>query len=135
MINNHFDPSEFEKEWTALAVEVCKAIFNHPKIKESKANLEKNGFLTLEEKSAFIDICDMVKYSVIYEKYGPEKSEGYQKFSNYWKQWFQEKGVESQKNRGQRNSVDHIMFGSTPDPVVFLTKFDEEINFPLDNHQ
>lgn len=128
MLNNHFDASEFEKEWTDLAVEVCQTIFKHPKIQEYKANLAKQGFLTLEEKSSFIDICDMVKYATIYDKYGPENSEGYNKFSGHWKQWFQEKGVESQKNRGQRNSVDHIMFGSTPDPVVFLSKFDEEIN-------
>ena len=127
MINNHYDPTEFEKEWQALAVEICKAVYRHAKIQESKAALVKNGFLNLEEKSSFIDICDTVKYEVIYGRYGSENSEGYKKFSEYWKQWFQGKGVESEKNRGQRNSVDHIMFGSTPDPVVFLTKFDEEI--------
>lgn len=112
-----------------MAVNICRAIYEHPKIRALKINLEKNGFLNLEEKSSFIDICDMVKYEIIYDKYGPENSEGYQKFSGYWKEWFQSKGVESQKHRGQRNSVDHIMFGSTPDPVVFLTKFDEEINY------
>ncbi|MEK7617669.1 MAG: hypothetical protein AAB410_00825 [Patescibacteria group bacterium] len=127
MINNHYDPSQFETDWTALAVEVCKSIYKHSKIEEYKTNLEKNGFLTLEEKSGFIDICDMVKYQIIYEKYGLENSEGYQKFSRHWKEWFKEKGVESEKNRGQRNSVDHIMFGSTPDPAVFLTKFEEEV--------
>ena len=128
MINNHFDASEFEKEWMALAAEICKSIYRHPKIQEYKADLERQGFLTLEEKSSFIDICDMVKYETIYDRYGLENSESYKKFSESWKQWFQSKGVESQKNRGQRNSVDHIMFGSTPDPVVFLSKFDGEIN-------
>lgn len=127
MLNNHFDAESFEKDWYALALEICKAIYHHPNIKSLKENYSKNGFLTLEEKSAFIDNCDMVKYQTIYEKYGPEGSEGYNKFSNYWKQWFQSKGVESLKHRGQRNSVDHIMFGSTPDPVAFLSKFEEEI--------
>ena len=76
MINNHYDPSQFETDWTAKAVEVCKSIYKHSKIAEYKTNLEKNGFLTLEEKSGFIDICDMVKYQIIYEKIRPGEQRG-----------------------------------------------------------
>jgi hypothetical protein len=35
--------------------------------------------------------------------------------------------VGSNKDRGQRNSVEHILFGSTPDPVQFLMHFEHEI--------
>ena len=122
---------EFEKEWTALGVEICEAIYKTPRVKELSESLKKNGFLTLEEKSDFINISDKTKYELIYAKYGPEVSEGYKKFSESWKNWFQAKGVSSSQNRGQRNSVDHILFGSTPDPVEFLLHFEEEIKKPI----
>lgn len=121
-----FDVDKFEQEWTELGVEICQAIYTTPKIQKLKGSLQKNGFLTLEEKSEFINVCDEVKYQVIYSKYGAEGSEGYKQFSDNWQQWFQEKGVESSRNRGQRSSVDHILFGSTPDPAPFLLHFEEE---------
>ena|SRR5579864_3701079 len=122
---------EFEKEWTELGVEICKAIYQNPRVVELSQNLKKNGFLTLDEKSDFINISDKTKYELIYAKYGPEVSEGYKKFSESWKDWFQSKGVSSSQHRGQRNSVDHILFGSTPDPVEFLQHFEEEIKKPI----
>ena len=121
------DINDFEKEWTELGVEICHAIYKNPRVKELKTSLQKNGFLTLEEKSDFINISDKIKYEIIYAKYGPEGSEGYKKFSEAWKDWFQLKGVGSSKERGQRNSVDHILFGSTPDPAEFLTNFEDEV--------
>jgi hypothetical protein len=92
-----------------------------------KQSLRKNGYLTLTEKSEFINICDNTKYEVIYAKYGEDGTEGYKAFSKDWAQWFEEKGVGSEQNRGQRNSVEHILFGSTPDPVEFLLHFEEEM--------
>ena len=126
MSAQNFQILEFETEWTDLGRAICHAIYNDSRVKEMKKSLTKNGFLTLEEKSSFIDISDMIKYEMIYEKYGPEGSEGYRGFSDAWKRWFKEKGVNSSKDRGQRNSVDHILFGSTPDPVEFLTNFEAE---------
>ena len=118
---------QFEKEWFKLGIEICQAIYVHPRTQEIKASLQKNGFLTLTEKSDFINICDTTKYQVIYKTYGEDGSDGYKKFSEAWKEWFQQKGVSSNENRGQRNSVDHILFGSTPDPVQFLLHFEHEI--------
>lgn len=122
-----FDVNEFEKEWTDLGKKICQAVYVNSRSQELKHSLQKNGFMTLEEKSEFINICDKTKYDLIYQKYGSEDSEGYKKFSQAWKEWFQTKGVESQKDRGQRNSVEHILFGSTPDPIQFLLHFEEEI--------
>lgn len=121
------DLNQFEDEWTKLGVKICQAVYNNEEISKLRGHLQKNGFLTLEEKSTFINICDRTKYEIIYETYGAEDSEGYKKFSKTWQQWFQGKGVGSSKARGQRNSVDHILFGSTPDPVQFLLHFEEEI--------
>lgn len=127
MDTKNFDFNEFDKEWTRIGREVCHAVYITPRIQEIKNSLQKSGFLTLEQKSEFINICDQTKYKVIYSYFGDEKSEGYKHFSEEWKQWFQKKGVESQKDRGQRSSVDHILFGSTPDPIPFLLYFEQEM--------
>ncbi|MDE2312138.1 MAG: hypothetical protein KGJ93_03585 [Patescibacteria group bacterium] len=126
MTNSNFDVEQFEKEWTRLGIQICQAIYTNPRIQQLKATLQRNGFLTLEEKSEFINICDQTKYEVIFAKYGKEGTEGYKNFSESWQEWFQNKGVGSSKNRGQRNSVEHILFGSTPDPAPFLLHFEEE---------
>lgn len=127
MTQSNFDVAEFEKEWTELASEICQNIYVKPEIQKLKTSFQKNGFLSLEEKSKFIDICDTTKYEVIYKRYGKEDTEGYKEFSQMWSNWFQQKGVESQTHRDQTSSVDHILFGSTPDPEQFLLHFEQEI--------
>jgi hypothetical protein len=127
MTSQTFDLITFENEWIDDSRKICQAVYTKPETQKLKESLQKNGFLSLEEKSKFIDVCDMTKYAYIYEKYGKEDSEGYKNFSENWKEWFQLKGVGSNKDRGQRNSVEHIMFGSTPDPVQFLNHFEHEI--------
>ena len=122
-----FDYAKFDAEWTQLGREICQVIYTNPRMQEIKHSLQKTGFMTLEQKSEFINTCDETKYRLIYEKYGPEGSEGYLAFSTAWKDWFQQKGVGSSQNRGQRNSVEHILFGSTPDPAPFLLHFEEEM--------
>ncbi len=121
------DFEKFDKEWTQLGRVICQAVYTNKRVQEIKHALQKNGFLTLDEKSEFINISDTTKYLEIYKKYGDDKSEGYKKFSQAWEEWFQSKGVGSSQNRGQRNSVEHILFGSTPDPEQFLLHFEEEI--------
>lgn len=122
-----FNFKDFDAEWTQIGREICQVIYTNARIQEIKHALQKNGFLTLEEKSDFINICDKTKYDLIFQKYGKEQSESYKQFSARWQQWFKEKGVESEKDRGQRSSVDHILFGSTPDPEQFLLHFEEEM--------
>jgi len=117
----------FEQEWAKLGNTICQSIYKDSRIQQLKSALQKKGFLNLEEKSEFLDICDSTKYKIIYATYGPEGSEGYNKFLETWSSWFQKKGVSSTACRSQRNSVDHIMFGSTPDPQEFLLNFEHEI--------
>lgn len=127
MTTPDFDFKKFDDEWLQLGREICQAVYIKPGIQQIKHALQKNGYLTMEEKSLFINICDTTKYELIYAKYGAESSSGYKDFSANWQQWFQQKGVGSAQNRGQRNSVEHILFGSTPDPVQFLLHFEQEM--------
>ena len=127
MIHKFTSETDFEKEWTRMAREICQAIYTDPRSQQLKNNLQKNGSLSMEEKSEFISICDQLKYELIYKKYGNPESEGYKVFSISWREWFQKKGVKSENENCQRNSVDHILFGSTPDPEPFLLHFEEEI--------
>ncbi len=127
MISHNADAFQFEKEWVELSRQICQAIYTNPKTQEIKNSLQKKGYMTLEEKSEFINISDETKYKIIYEKYGPEGSEGYKQFFEKWNVWFKNKGVVSQSDRSQRSSVDHILFSSTPDPEQFLLHFEHEI--------
>lgn len=127
MLRHLDDTASFEKEWIQLGKEICQAVYVVPKIQEIKQSLQKNGFLTPQQRSEFIDICNRTKYELIYKKYGTQDSDGYKAFSAGWEKWFQSKGVTSTKRRTQRDSVDHILFGSTPDPEKFLLHFEEEI--------
>jgi len=117
----------FDREWTRLGREICQAVYTNPKVQKIKTALIKNRTLNTEEHSEFINICNETKYRLIYEKYGDEKSQGYKDFSKRWQAWFQQKGVQSQQERKQRSSVDHILFGSTPEPNTFLLHFEEEM--------
>lgn len=126
-IGKGIDFNEFDREWLELGREICQIIYTNPRVQEIKHSLQKNGFLTLEEKSEFINFCDKLKYDLIYTKFGPEDSETYKAFSDAWKNWFQKKGVGSGQNKGQRNSVEHVLFGSTPDPEQFLLHFEHEM--------
>ncbi len=118
---------QFEKLWTEVSSEICQAMYIKSETQNLKSALQKKGYLTWEEKSQFIDICNLTKYEIIYRKFGPEGSEGYKQFSQDWQEWFTNKGVKSQEMRKQQSSVDHILFGSTPAPEQFLLHFEEEI--------
>jgi hypothetical protein len=121
------DLNTFEEDWRKLCVEVCQAVYIQKETQTLKNILQTNGFLSVGEKSQFIEICDKFKYVVIEKKFGKEGSEGYKTFSKNWAEWFQKKGVESEHSKGQRDSVEHIMFGSTPDPEKFLLNFEHEV--------
>lgn len=119
------DVDEFEKEWVALAEEIVRQVFANPDIQAIKDSLRENGFLTLEEKSKFILITDKTKYDIIYQKFGPDGSPGYNKFLNFWQKWLKYRGTMRDKpdNMFEEN-INHFLFGSTPDPERFLQEYD-----------
>ena len=120
------NPNIFEAEWRKLCVEISQTVYTQQETQKLKYILQTNGFLIDDEKSRFIEICDKYKYEVIEKKFGKHGTEGYKVFSKSGEEWFQKKGVESEHSKGQRDSVEHIMFGSTPDPEKFLLNFEHE---------
>ena len=75
------DLNTFEEDWRKLCVEVCQAVYTQKETQTLKNILQTNGFLSVGEKSQFIEICDKFKYVVIEKKFGKEGSEGYKTFS------------------------------------------------------
>ena len=119
------DVDEFEKSWISLAEEIVRRVMANPEIQRIKTNLRDNGFLSLDEKSTFIVITDKIKYDLILETYGPEGSQGYQDFTEYWQLWVKLRGVQRNKPHNlYEENINHFLFGSTPDPEQFLREFD-----------
>jgi hypothetical protein len=115
---------EFEKEWIAISEEVIRRIFESEDIQRLKNKLRSEGHLTIEDRSDFINIVDKIKYDVIFRKYGPADSEGFKSFTRHWEKWLAAKGVARSKPQNLfEENINHLLFGSTPDPEQFLREF------------
>ena len=122
-----FDFKRFEKNWVRLGKEICQAVYINPKIQRIKRELQKNHSLNPEQVNEFINVCNEIKYQMIYAEFGKQGSLGYEQFNRNWKKWFEQKKMKNKKNRTQRNSVEHVLLGSTPDPAIFLLRYEEEM--------
>lgn len=112
----------FENEWLEVAKEICRRILDVSEIKAMKEHLKTTGFLSVEERSAFIGVANKVKYDVIYERYGKPGTQTFEEFNARWKAWFNDKDGDTVSHWGKRlTNEEHIIFGSTPDPEEFLT--------------
>lgn len=115
---------EFEKEWVSLSEEVIRRIFDNVDIQNLKTILRDKGHLTVSERSKFITIVDDLKYDLIFKKYGPVGSAGFKSFTGHWEQWLAHRGVGRNKPKNLfEENINHLLFGSTPDPEQFLREF------------
>ncbi len=115
---------EFEKEWVALAEEVIRRIFSNEQIQKLKNLFREKGHLSVTERSEFITIVDQIKYDLIFSKYGPVDSDGFRSFTRHWEQWLKNRGVGRSKPQNLfEENINHLLFGSTPDPEQFLREF------------
>lgn len=113
---------KFEDEWLIVAKEICHRILEVPEIKAMRDSLKSTGFLTVEQRSAFIGVANKTKYDIIYEKYGKPGTDTFEEFNARWKAWFNDKDSDTVSHWGRRlTNEEHIIFGSTPDPEEFLT--------------
>ena len=115
----------FEEQWVRLARIICREVYADPLVKTMREKLLKDGFLTLEEKNQFILVCDGIKNKILDEEFGQPGGERFEEFRRHWQEWFKVKSGRHYEGDGgpAEPVVNHILFGSTPDPETFLREY------------
>ena len=125
MIEAAWDPAEFEKQWVELNEQVVNTLLAHEEIQKIKEKVRGQGHVTPEDRNQFIDLVNKVKYELIYDQFGPEGSAGYEQFLKSWQHWQKLRGAaRPQGENVYENNINHLLYGSTPDPDMFLKDFD-----------
>ncbi len=120
-----WDLEEFEKEWIKVAEDVVARLMANPDIEKIKQNVRAQGHVSLEDRDQFINLVNKIKYEVIYERFGPEGSEGYDALQKGWQRWHKLKATSMPKPENMfEDNIHHLLFGSTPNPDAFLKDFD-----------
>lgn len=120
-----FEPAEFEKEWISLAENVVRKLLENEDIQRIKQHVRSQGHVTIVDRDQFIQLVNKIKYECIYEKFGPEDSESYKRFVDAWQNWQKLKGrARPQGENMFEDNINHLLYGSTPDPDRFLQDFD-----------
>lgn len=115
------DTRMFEAQWTELARQICQRIYAEPEIQQMKFRFQNSGVVSLQDRSDFITIANLVKYKVIHEIFGAEGSQGYTKFQEAWQHWFNTKTAPKfQLEHRKLTNAEHIVYSSTPSPEEFL---------------
>ena len=120
-----FDPIEFEQEWVALNEGVIRDLLANPEIEAIKQKVRNQGHVAIEDRDQFIELVNQVKYQHIYDTYGTEGTAGYTQFVEAWQNWQKVKGPMRAKPENMfEDNINHLLYGSTPDPDMFLKDFD-----------
>jgi hypothetical protein len=120
-----WDLEEFEKEWVKVAEDTVRILLSNTDIEKIKQSVRSKGHIEFEDRDQFINLVNKIKYDVIYEKFGAEGSESYEDFVKSWKRWHRLRATSMPKSENMfEDNIHHIMFGSTPDPDLFLKDYD-----------
>ncbi len=120
-----WDVEEFEKEWTKVAEEVVNQLLANSDIQKIKDHVRTTGHIEFDDRDQFINLVNKIKYDVIYKQFGDADSEGYDAFQKAWQRWHKLRATSMPKSENMfEDNIHHLMFGSTPDPDVFLKDFD-----------
>ncbi len=120
-----WEPAEFEKEWVALAEEVINQLLANEIIQQIKQRVRSQGHVTIEDRDQFISLVNKIKYDYIYAKYGTEETDSYKRFVESWQRWQKLKGTARPQGENMfEDNINHLLYGSTPDPDTFLKDFD-----------
>lgn len=120
-----YEPAEFEKEWIALAEEVVGKLMSNPEIQSIKERVRSQGHVNIEDRDQFISLVNQIKYECIYAKYGAEGTDEYNRFVEAWQNWQKLKGTARPQGQNMfEDNINHLLYGSTPDPDRFLQDFD-----------
>jgi undecaprenyl pyrophosphate synthase len=120
-----WDPVEFEKTWIACVEKIVTAIMADLDIQQIKVEVRSQRHVTAEHKDQFITKVNEIKNHYIEDVFGKPGSDTYKQFVHAWQHWLKLKG----KNRPQgenmfEDNINHLLYGSTPDPDLFLRDFD-----------
>ena len=119
-----WDPEEFEKTWITTCEKVVKQIMEDKDIQEIKEEVRGVGHVTDVHKDKFITKVNEIKNKIIEAAYGPSDSETYTQFVHAWQHWQKLKGHDRPKGENMfEDNINHLLFGSTPDPDLFLRDF------------
>ncbi len=120
-----YEPAEFEKEWIILAEEVVGKLMANESIQKIKEKVRSQGHVTIEDRDEFIQLVNKIKYECIYAKYGNEGTPEYKRFVEAWQNWQKLKGVARPQGENMfEDNINHLLYGSTPDPDRCLQDFD-----------
>lgn len=120
-----WDVDDFQKEWIRVNEQVIAHLMANPDIEKIKQKVRSQGHVKFDDRDEFINLVNQIKYDVIYKKYGPEGSEGYEAFQKAWRHWHSLKGTSIPKPENMfEDNIYHLLFGSTPNPDAFLKDFD-----------
>ena len=120
-----WDPEEFEKSWIACTEKMIDILMADPEIQIIRTEVRSEGHVTEENKQKFIVKVNEVKNKCVEEDFGAFGSESYLKFVHSWQHWLKLRGKDraTAANIFEEN-INHLLYGSTPDPDLFLRDFD-----------
>ncbi len=125
MTEPSWDPEQFEKQWIAVNEEVIKRVMADSTIQQIKERVRTKGKIDEDDRNDFIGLVNKLKYDVIYETFGKEGSASYEEFLQAWQHWQKLRGTgRPQGTNIYENNINHLLYGSTPDPDYFLQDFD-----------
>jgi hypothetical protein len=119
-----WDPEQYEKSWVATCEKIVKEIMDDKDIQVIKEEVRTVGHVTAEHKDKFITKVNEIKNGIIEAAYGVPESETYVQFVHAWQHWQKLKGKDRPKSENMfEDNINHLLFGSTPDPDLFLRDF------------
>lgn len=119
-----WDPEEFEKLWIACNERIVNDLMRDPGIEQIKQEVRNEGHVTAEHQDQFIRKVNEIKNKHIEADFGAPDSEDYMQFLKVWQRWLKLRGTNNPKPENVfEENIHHLMFGSTPDPELFLRDF------------
>lgn len=118
------DPEQFEKIWIECNEGIIKEIMANADIEHIKQEVRSKGHVTDEHKDQFISKVNEIKNKHITNQFGEVGSEHYALFIKAWENWQRLKGKDRPKPENMfEENINHLLYGSTPDPDLFLRDF------------
>lgn len=125
IVDAAWDPEEFEKTWVECCERIVNAIMADIDIQAIRSEVRSQGHVTPEHKQKFIAKVNEIKNQHIENQFGQEGSESYLRFVHAWQHWQKLRGKDRPKGANIfEDNINHLMYGSTPDPDLFLRDFD-----------